>query len=185
MTDRERVGHEGEGGVRSTRPIHPTLPALNLPVYEAQIRILDEKRDIFDPIRRQFVRLTPEEWVRQHFLQYLSRKCGYPSSLMAVEKGFAYQKMARRADIVVHDRRGLPFLLVECKAPNVSISQSTFDQVSRYNRVVQARFLMVTNGLKHYCWTIEGDSYRFLDGPPPFAVHEESITNENDLSDEV
>ncbi len=156
------------------------LPILNLPNYEPQIRVVDRRRDIFDPVRRQFVRLTPEEWVRQHFLEYLSRSCGYPVALMAVEKGFQFQQMARRADIVVHDRRGRPFLMVECKAPGIPISQSTFDQVSRYNRVVKARFLIVTNGLKHYCWTVEDASYRFLDGPPPFAAQEGSPMNDTD-----
>lgn len=149
------------------------LPELNLPSYEPRIGLVDEKHVIFDSIRCQYVRLTPEEWVRQHFLQYLTSACRYPASLMAVEKGFEYQNMSRRADIVVHDRSGRPFLMVECKAPNVPISQSTFDQVSRYNRAVKARFLAVTNGLKHYCWTIEQSGYRFLDGPPPFGSAEQ------------
>lgn len=150
------------------------FPALNLPAYQPGIRSVDGKHQIFDPIRRRFVRLTPEEWVRQHFLDYLTRCCGYPAALTAVERGFRFQGMARRADILIHDRRGRPFLMVECKAPGVPISQSTFDQVSRYNRVVDARFLVVTNGLKHYCWTIEETSYRFLDGPPPYEAHEDS-----------
>lgn len=145
------------------------LPELNLPSFQPKIRITDGRSDIFDPIRRQFVRLTPEEWVRQSFLQYLTTFCGYPGALTAIEKGFEFQQMARRADIVVHDRRGKSFLMVECKAPGVPISQSTFDQVSRYNRVIQARYLIVTNGLNHYCWTIENGGYRFLDGPPPYA----------------
>lgn len=161
------------------------LPALNLPRYEPRIRTNDERRDIFDPVRSRYVRLTPEEWVRQHFVQYLTRSCGYPVSLMAVEKGFEFQQMAWRADIVVHDRLGRPFLMVECKAPGVRITQSTFDQVSRYNLVVKARFLIVTNGLKHYCWTIEGSSYRFLDGPPPFSAQEASFTSKTDPRNEL
>ncbi len=157
------------------------LPRLNLPAYEPILRGEGGKSSIYDPIRNQYVRLTPEEWVRQHFLRYLTYYCGYPASLMAIEKGFQYQGMLRRADVVVHDRQGRPFLMVECKAPGVPISQSTFDQVSRYNRLVSARYLAVTNGMTHYCWTIESDTghYRFLDGPP--AYHQASA-NENPTS---
>ncbi len=172
----QQGGHEEEGSA---------LPALNLPRYEPRIRQAENRRVIYDPVRGRYVRLTPEEWVRQHFMQYLTRSCGYPASLMAVEKGFEFRTMSWRADIVVHDRRGQPFLLVECKAPDVRISQATFDQVSRYNRVVKANFLIVTNGLKHYCWTIEGPRYRFLDGPPPFTAPEASSLNDTNPTDEV
>ena len=143
---------------------------LNLPTCELVMRGEGEERVIFDPIRRKFVRLTPEEWVRQHFLRYLIDRCRYPASLMAVEMGFQFQEMPRRADIVAHGRQGTPYLMVECKSPGVSIVQATFDQVSRYNRVIQARFLAVTNGLKHYCWRIDSGSgqYEFLKGIPPF-----------------
>lgn len=147
-----------------------TKAGLNLPEYEFEIRGEGDKRVIFDPIRRRYVRLNPEEWVRQHFLQYLTRDCGYPSYLIAVEMAFRFQRMPRRADIVVHDRRGSPFLMVECKAPGVRIAQASFDQVSRYNRVVGARYLAVTNGREHYCWRIDRDrgAYEFLDGIPDF-----------------
>lgn len=146
------------------------LAGLDLPTCELLIRTDDGKRSVYDPIRRKYVRLTPEEWVRQHFLQYLIQDCGYPASLIAVEMGFRYQRMPRRADIVVHDRKGRPFLMAECKAPDVGIGQSTFDQVSRYNRVVEARFLAVTNGLVHYCWQIDRSSgaYEFLTGVPTY-----------------
>lgn len=148
------------------------LVALNLP--ECNLSMQGEGRDrvIFDAIRRKFVRLTPEEWVRQHFLRYLVDYRGYPASLVAVEMGFLYQDMPRRADIVVHGRDGKPFLMVECKSPEVKVVQATFDQVSRYNRVVRARYLAVTNGLKHYCWRIDRASgeYEFLKGLPPFKT---------------
>ncbi|MEX1054852.1 MAG: type I restriction enzyme HsdR N-terminal domain-containing protein [Rhodothermales bacterium] len=129
---------------------------------------------IFDSFRQKYVRLTPEEWIRQHFLEYLVRVCRYPASLIAVEMAFQYQEMRRRADIVVHDRIGRPFLMAECKAQDVQIVQSTFDQVSRYNRVVGARYLTVTNGVSHYCWQVDTDtgSYRFLDGIPKFGQME-------------
>lgn len=126
---------------------------------------------ILDPVRRKYVRLTPEEWVRQHFVQYLIREHDVPRSLVAIEMGFTYQGMARRADVVVHDRRGQPLLMVECKSPDVAIGQEVFDQVARYNRVVQARYLVVTNGRVHYCCLVDREqhTYRFLDELPPYA----------------
>lgn len=147
------------------------LTHLNLPPCDVRLDGDGEERVIFDSIRRKFVRCTPEEWVRQHFLRYLVDHRGYPASLIAVEMGFRFQDMVRRADIVVHGRSGKPFLLIECKAPDVAIRQATFDQVSGYNRVIQARYLAVTNGLKHYCWRIERDTgrYEFLDGLPAFG----------------
>ena len=169
MTDEPTSSSEAGAATRQPAGGDLHLPELNLPPHQPKIRMTDGRSDIFDPIRRQFVRLTPEEWVRQSFLQYLTSSCGYPAALTAVEKGFEFQQMARRADIVVHDRTGRPFLMVECKAPGVPITQSTFDQVSRYNRVIKARYLIVTNGLSHYCWTIEGRDYRFLDGPPSYG----------------
>ncbi len=146
------------------------LVPLNLPPCELLTASEEGRPTVFDPIRRKYVQLTPEEWVRQHFLQYLIQDCGYPSSLIAVEMGFQFQRMPRRADIVVHDRRGVPYLMAECKAPGVGIRQSTFDQVSRYNRVVEARFLAATNGLVHYCWRTDRltGRYEFLKGVPPF-----------------
>lgn len=154
-----------EGGSVSAQD---ELATLNLPSYQLRISEEEGKRTVLDPVRRKYVRLTPEEWVRQHFLQYLIQNCGYPASLIAVEMGIRYQRMPRRADIVVHNRRGEPFLMAECKAPDVGINQSTFDQVSRYNRVVKARYLAVTNGLNVFCWRIDVSTgqYEFLDGIP-------------------
>ena len=146
------------------------MEPLNLPAYDFEIQEREGKTAIFDPIRRKFVRLTPEEWVRQHFVQYLIQELGYRPALLAVEAGFTYQRMQRRADLVVYDRSGRPMVMVECKAPEVAIQQATFDQVARYNKVVQARYLMVTNGREHYCYQVdyEDKSYRFLDRPPAF-----------------
>lgn len=157
---------------------HHELVSLELPAFEPRILTEDGRRTVFDPIRRKYVRLTPEEWVRQHFLHYLVEECGYPSALIAVEMGFQFQRMPRRADIVVHDRQGVPFLMAECKAPSVDISQSTFNQVSRYNRVVEARFLAATNGLLHYCWRVDHvmGHYEFLTGVPPYDPPETSST---------
>jgi len=149
--------------------IHVSFPSFNFIVKSTETG-----RMIFDSFRQKYVRLTPEEWIRQHFLEYLVRVCRYPASLISVEMGFQYQEMRRRADIVVHDRIGRPFLMAECKAQDVKIVQSTFDQVSRYNRVVGARYLAVTNGLSHYCWQVDTatGSYQFLDGIPQFQQME-------------
>lgn len=146
------------------------LPALNLPAYDFRIHEVSGKTMIFDAGRQKYVRLTPEEWVRQHFVKYLIQEQGVPRALLAVEMAFSYQGMARRADIVVHDRAGLPLLMVECKAPEVQVRQAVFDQVARYNKVVRARYLVVTNGLEHFCYVPDAESHtlRFLDVLPAY-----------------
>lgn len=143
---------------------------LNLPPYPFEVRGVGETQTIFDPIRRKYVALTPEEWVRQHFVQYLVTDLGYPKGLLAIEKGFRYEGMPRRADVVAYGRDGRPFLMAECKAPDVEIRQAAFDQVARYNTVVGAPYLVVTNGRVHYCCAIDraAHTYRFLDAIPPF-----------------
>ena len=145
---------------------------LNLPSYEFRRRTRDESEDIYDPLRDRYVRLTPEEWVRQHFVQYLIQELGVPAGLIAIEAAFRFQDQPRRADVIVHDRQGDPLLLVECKAPRVSIAQDAFDQGARYNIVLQAPYLVVTNGQTHYACAIDFDdqSYAFLDDLPPYDV---------------
>ncbi|MFQ5571013.1 MAG: type I restriction enzyme HsdR N-terminal domain-containing protein [Rhodothermales bacterium] len=146
------------------------MQPLNLPTYEFRTRQIGGKTMIFDSIRQKYVRLTPEEWVRQHFVHYLVQERGVPRALVAIEMGFMYQGMQRRADVVVHDRQGRPLLMVECKAPDVEIRQEVFDQVARYNKVVQARYLVVTNGLVHYCYVIDQAQHTcyFLDELPVY-----------------
>jgi hypothetical protein len=146
-----------------------TLPQLALPVPETLIR--DEPvRQIRCLVRRRFVRLTPEEWVRQSILAYLIDHRGYPASLIRVEGGHRYQSMARRTDAIAHSRNGQPLLLVECKAPEVPIEQATFDQASRYNLNSRAPFVVVTNGLVHYCYRVDAASgeVEFLTDVPLF-----------------
>lgn len=146
------------------------METLNLPSYEFRTTEQDGKRVIYDPVRQTYVRLTPEEWVRQHFVQYLTRELRVPAGLVATEATFQYQGQPWRADIVVHDRRGEPLVLVECKAPSVGISQDAFDQGARYNLILDAPFLVVTNGQKHYACRIdlEGQAYTFLDDLPAY-----------------
>ena len=125
---------------------------------------------ILDSIRRKYVRLTPEEWVRQNFVQYLIQELGYPQGLTAIETGFVFQGMQCRADVLVHDRQGKAVLMGECKAPDVKIKQNVFDQIGRYNTAVKATHLVVTNGMQHYCCWIdrEQNQYRFLETLPRY-----------------
>ena len=112
----------------------------------------------------------PEEWVRQHVLCFLREQKHYPAGLIAVEKGFTFQGIPWRADIIVHGNQGQPVLLVECKAPDVQIDQRVFDQVARYNQVIRAEYLYVTNGLQHFCSRIDWDqkSYAFITSVPEY-----------------
>ena len=148
------------------------VDALNLPTYEFRTQARGDARAIYDPLRDRYVRLTPEEWVRQHFVQYLIQELDVPAGLVAIEAAFRVQGQPRRADVIVHDRQGDPLLLVECKAPRVSIAQDAFDQGARYNIVLQAPYLVVTNGQTHYACAIDfsDQSYTFLDALPPYDV---------------
>jgi len=110
---------------------------------------------VLDVYRKRFVRLTPEEEVRQRFARYLVEKKGFPVSLLMTEYSLKVNKLSRRCDILVHKPAGHPVLMVECKAPEVKISQATFDQVARYNMAFRVSYLLVTNGLKHYACLIE------------------------------
>jgi hypothetical protein len=124
---------------------------LNLPAYDFQHRMEDGKRFVLDIFRKKYVMLTPEEEVRQCFARYLMEEKGYPASLMMTEYSLKLNEMIRRCDILVHKPAGKPAVLVECKAPNVKISSETFDQAARYNMVFKVKYMMVTNGIKHYC----------------------------------
>ena len=125
---------------------------LNLPTYPFKIKKIGEKYLIFDTIRKKDIILTPEEWVRQHFIQYLIHEKKYPQSLIAVEKEIKLNSLKKRFDILVFNRFGKPDIIVECKAPQVKITQKTFDQIASYNLKIRANYLIVTNGIVHfYC----------------------------------
>jgi hypothetical protein len=145
---------------------------LNLPAYEFKYRTEGENLFVLDVYRKRFVRLTPEEEVRQRFARYLVEEKGYPASLILTEYALKLNKLSRRCDILVHKPAGHPALLVECKAPEVSISQATFDQVARYNLAFRVSYLIVTNGLKHYCCLIdfETEEIRFLSEIPAYEA---------------
>ncbi len=143
---------------------------LNLPFYNITLKEENGNHFIFDDIRKKFLRLTPEEWVRQNFVKYLIDEKKYPASLIVIEKGLKLNELSKRADVLIY-KGSNPILLIECKAPTVKISQDTFDQISRYNLTFKVPYLMVTNGMSHYCCQIdfENNSYHFLEDIPEFG----------------
>lgn len=145
---------------------------LNLPTREFNIRIgSDGNRQIFDRLRRRFVSLSPEEWVRQNFVEYLIEDKGFPKGLMSNEVSLTQNGISRRCDTLVADRFGRPFVIVEYKAPHIRITQQVFDQICRYNMVLHARYLIVSNGLNHFGCRIdyENNSYSFLRDIPAYC----------------
>ena len=137
---------------------------LNFPEYDFKFKKQDGKWQIFDPVRKKYFVLTPEEWVRQHTLQYLIVDKKYPVQWIAVEKELQINQTKRRFDIVVFNRQMTPEILVECKAPNIAVTQKTFDQANQYNWLLKAPYLFLTNGLKHYICQInlEANQFKFL-----------------------
>jgi hypothetical protein len=143
---------------------------LNFPSYEFRIREEDGARTIFDPVRKKFVALTPEEWVRQHVIRYLTEEKKVPETLVRVEAEIKLYKTRKRFDLAVCDRNGKALLVVECKAPSVPLSQDVLDQVVRYNLTLKVKYLMLTNGLQHiFCLAgIDDGRVRILAGLPDF-----------------
>jgi hypothetical protein len=147
------------------------MQPLNFPSYTFRVKNSQNKDLIFDVVRKKFVVLTPEEWVRQHVLQFLILDKKYPLSLINVEKQITINKLKKRYDIIVFDSKGGILILVECKAPGILIKQNTFDQIARYNFKLNATYLMVTNGLSHfYCkMLMQEEKYLFLKEIPEFS----------------
>ncbi len=143
---------------------------LNLPTYNFKLKSKENKTLIFDKLRKKYMVLTPEEWVRQHFVHFLIDKKNYPTSLIAVEKQLTINNRKKRTDILVFNAEGTPEIIVECKAPTIKITQDTFDQIARYNLKLKANFLIVTNGLDHfYCkMDFENETYIFLKEIPDY-----------------
>lgn len=146
------------------------MQALNFPKFSFRFKNSENKISIFDEIRKKFVILQPEEWVRQHCVQFLMIEKKYPKSLINVEKELIVNDLKKRYDIVVFNPDGSIHLIVECKAPEIKINQDTFDQIARYNRALNAKYLMVTNGLNHYYCQIdfENERYDFLKDIPDY-----------------
>lgn len=145
---------------------------LNFPKFDYRFKSTENKVSIFDVIRKKFVILQPEEWVRQHCVHFLLTKKKYPKSLINIERELIVNGLKKRYDIVVYNPDGSIHIIVECKAPKIAISQSAFDQIARYNLVLNATYLMVTNGINHYyCqMDLENKQYVFLKDIPKYSV---------------
>lgn len=150
--------------------------SLGLPDHGVKTKQGNAGPMVFDPFRRKWLILTPEEWVRQHFLNHLVKDLGCPASLISVEHSLMLNTMSKRADIVIHGNSGTPIAVVECKAPSVTISQATFEQAARYNIVFKVRYLFITNGHKSYCCLVDHEQgkVRFLDRLPNFFAMNDS-----------
>ena len=147
------------------------MQELNLPKYSLKFKSKNGKVYIYDFIRKKYLVNTPEEWVRQNFIQFLILEKNYPASLMAVEMGIDVLNTKKRCDIVLYNTKGLPSIVVECKAPSVKISQDAFDQIARYNLSLNSKFLIVTNGLQHYICVMDHENkcYHFLKEIPNYS----------------
>jgi type I site-specific restriction-modification system R (restriction) subunit len=146
------------------------LQQLNLPAIELKSRTVNERTEVFDPIRKVYVSLTPEEWVRQHFIHYLLTDRQVPAGLIAVEKQIKVNRLSKRCDIVVYNPNGQPLMVVECKAPKIRINQETYNQAIRYNLSLNIRYVVLTNGLNHFCFELDYDqqSHVQMDHIPSF-----------------
>lgn len=141
---------------------------LDFPRYEFRSRIESGTELLLDPIRRRWVTATREEWVRLHVVQFLIRERSVPPGLVNVEVELEYDGLRRRADVVVYRSDGSPVLVVECKSPEVPLTQAVIDQAARYNRVLRAGYVMITNGVVHYIFRIAGGRAEFVPDLPDF-----------------
>lgn len=142
-----------------------------LPKYNFKTRLVSGKKQIFDPVRKKYVYLTKEEWVRQNIIQFLIKEKFYPVSLIRVEFNLKFNTLSKRADIVCFDKNGNVMLLVECKSPEIQLNQNVFDQIAIYNLSFKSKFLLVTNGLNYFCCEMNYSlkKYSFLSEIPSFA----------------
>lgn len=147
------------------------MQKLNLPTYPFKLKNESGKQFIFDSIRKKYIILTPEEWVRQNFIQYLIYEKKYPVALMAVEKKIVINGQTRRFDLLVYQRNGQPLLIAEFKAPQVKITQDAFDQVVRYNMALRVLHVVVSNGLQHFACEMDNakNSFKYLHAIPEFC----------------
>jgi hypothetical protein len=145
-------------------------PELNFPEFEHKIKEENSSSYIWEPVRKAWLVLTPEEWVRQNLIRYLADVLAYPAGLMQSECKITVGKVHKRFDLVVMDRNLKPWLICECKAPGIIIQQSTMEQAGIYNSELKCPFLAVTNGLKHYCYEIDfnGSNFKSINGFPSY-----------------
>ena len=146
------------------------MTPLKLPVFDVKVKKSQGKVFIFDSVRKKYVAMTPEEWVRQHVINYLIHHRFYPKSLFRVEGSLAYNTLQKRSDILVYDRLGKPWMLIECKSSAIKLSQSAFNQVAIYNMTVGTEYVAVSNGMAHFCYVAPapGIEPEFLDSFPDF-----------------
>lgn len=143
---------------------------LNLPSFKIKLSGTIQKPMIYDILRRKHVALTPEEWVRQHFIHYMIECKSYPASLMANEVSLKYASKSLRADTVLYNRSLKPIMIMEYKAPDIAITRNVFDQISAYNLLLHVDYLIMSNGMQHYCCKMDYDrrSYTFLTDIPDY-----------------
>ena len=146
------------------------MPVLNLPNVALKTKLVEGTTQVFDAVRKKYLVLTPEEWVRQHFIHYLNSEKKYPFGLMGVEQMIKYNNQSTRADIVLYSVEGKPNMIVECKSPKVKINQDAFNQIAKYNFKLKVDFLVVTNGLQHFCCAMDynNEKITFLEEIPKF-----------------
>jgi len=147
------------------------MQVLNFPKFNFRVKNTENQLRIFDIVRKKFVVLQPEEWVRQHVVHYFIHYKKYPLSHINVEKKLTINGMTKRYDVIVHNPNGSIEILIECKSPSIKIDQSTFDQLAKYNLSANSNYLMITNGLDHYYCQLdlENEKYRFLRDIPDFS----------------
>jgi len=145
---------------------------LNLPSFEYKIKQHQGKAVIFDVLRKKNIVLTPEEWVRQHFVHYIINHLGYSKSLIKIESGLKYNTITKRSDLIAYNQDGEPVLLVECKAPHIKLTDSVIRQVASYNKIIDASYIVMTNGLEHICmvYNKESNQIEYLDNIPNFTM---------------
>ncbi|GAA0879066.1 type I restriction enzyme HsdR N-terminal domain-containing protein [Algoriphagus jejuensis] len=138
------------------------LPGLNLPHFQPELKRTDDKLWIFDSLRKKHLILTPEEWVRQHWINFLINHHDYPRGLFSLEKGLKYNQLTKRTDLIVFTREAKPYLLIECKAPSVKIDERTLNQAMVYNQNLECQYLVLTNGLVHIFLEYSENHKRFV-----------------------
>jgi len=146
------------------------MPQLNLPNAVLKTKLVEGTTQVFDAVRKKYLVLTPEEWVRQHFIHYLNSEKKYPLGLMGIEQMVKYNEQSTRADIVLYTNEGKPNMIVECKSPKLKITQDAFNQIAKYNFKLRVDFLVVTNGMQHFCCAMdyENNKITFLNEVPEF-----------------
>jgi predicted type IV restriction endonuclease len=144
---------------------------LNLPTYAYKLRKSEDRTEIFDVVRKKYLKLSPEEWVRQHIIHYLLNQKGFPLSHIMPEQALEVNTLKKRCDILAFNRDGKAVLLVECKAPHIKIEQKTFNQIAQYNYALRLNYLFVSNGLMHYYAYVdfENKTYHFLEELPNYS----------------